>query len=186
MNKSQLKELENIPLSDKQIRKLVNNKVSVILYPNLVNYKTIEDVLGPYGAAFILFESKPKYGHWVLLFQLDECTLEFFNPYNGFPDDSLNYISINFRKISNQLHTTLSRLMYKSPFCLTYNEFQFQEKNRNIKTCGRHCGFRLMNRFLNLYEYKDLISKLSKKYKTNADGVVTIETAWVTPLKNYN
>lgn len=171
-----LKKYEDIALSDKDLLKLVDKKASIILYPNLVHYKTIDDVLGPYKATFLLFCSKPKYGHWCLIFQLNEHTIEFFNPYGGWPDDSLEYIPLEFRKKSNQLHTTLSRLLYYSPYQLEYNEFPFQKRSPDIKTCGRWCAVRLLNRDLNIYEFKDKIDKLKRKFKVDGDELVTLLT----------
>lgn len=172
-----LKNYENIALSDKEVKKLVNGKASIILYPNLVHYKNIDEVLGPHKAAFILFCAKVKpnkYGHWCALFQVDDGVLEFFNPYGGYPDDSLKYIPMNVRKTSNQFHTHLSNLLYKSPYELTYNEFPFQDKNPNIKTCGRHTSVRLAFRNMDLYEYKNFLDQLKKLTGLSYDQVVTL------------
>lgn len=171
-----LKEYADIALSDKQLKKLACGRVSIILYPNLHEYKTIDDVLGPYRAAIILFMAKPRYGHWCLLFQLDANTIEFFNPYGGFPDHSLEYIPMEFRKKSNQVHTILSKLMLNSPYELTYNEFAFQKQSKNIKTCGRWCIVRLCNKDLDLYQFRDYINNLSKYLKINGDELVTLLT----------
>lgn len=171
-----LKRYEDIALSDKDLLRLVHGKASILLYPNLIHYKSIEDVLGPYKATFLLFCSQPKYGHWCLVFQSDEHTIEFFNPYGGFPDDSLNYIDMEFRKKSNQLHTNLSRLLLHSPYQLEYNEFPFQKKSADIKTCGRWCVVRLLNRNLNIYEFKDKIDRLKRKLHLDGDQLVTLLT----------
>lgn len=174
-----LKKYEDIALSNNDIKKLVNGKASIILYPDLIHYKTIDDVLGPHRAAIILFMAKPKYGHWCLLFQLDEGTLEFFNPYGGFPDDSLEFIPMDFRKKSNQVKTTLSRLMLNSPYELTYNEFPFQRHNKDIKTCGRWCSVRLRLRNMSLYQFKDYIDELSNQLRVDPDELVTLMTMYV-------
>ena len=170
----------DIPLSNFDILDLMNNKANIVLYPNLHQYKSIDELLGRYGVAFILFESQPKYGHWTLLFKLNNQCLEFFNPYGGikkgFPDEPLNFIPKDFAKKSNQDIPYLSLLMIESPYKLSYNEFNLQEHNPNIKTCGRHCCVRLACRQLNLYQYKDFMKTLCKELEMNPDQLVTLFT----------
>jgi len=177
MNDQVLKYYEDIALSNTDITDLLNGKVNIVLYPDLHKYDNIDQVLGPYKACILLFEAKPNYGHWCAIFKEKPNTLSFFNPYGGYPDDSLKYIPYHFALESNQALPYLSALMYNSPYKLTYNEFQFQKKKKGIKTCGRHCVFRLLNRDLNLYQYKDLLDIGCEIYNTDYDGVVTIMTS---------
>lgn len=167
---------ENVALSNVDICNLLNKKSNLVLYPNLYKYNNLDQVLGKYGACVILFEARPNYGHWVCIFKLNNSTIEFFNPYGGYPDDSLDHIPDDFRDKTNQCYPYLSKLILDSPYELTYNEFDFQEKKGEIKTCGRHCVVRLSLRNLSLYKYKDLLDKLSKKMKLNYDGIVTLLT----------
>lgn len=163
----------NIALSDKQVLKLVDGKANIVLYPDLHKYNSIDDLLVPYGACFILFEAKPYYGHWCALIKLDDHTIEFFNPYGGYPDDSLEYISKEFRKESNQDHPYLSYLMMNSPYQLSYNEHKFQKRGNNIKTCGRWSAMRIMLKDLSLSEFTKMF--LNK----NSDKLVTRLTSWI-------
>lgn len=171
-----LKKYEDIALSNFDIMKLLNGNTNIILYPNLHKYASINEMIKPYGSCIILFENAPRYGHWCCLFKVNEYELEFFNPYGGFPDDSLQHISTNFRKKTNQLKPLLSILMINSPYKLSYNEFAFQKLDKNIKTCGRHCVVRLKNRNLSLYEYYDYLNKLSNETGYNFDEIVTLMT----------
>jgi mRNA-degrading endonuclease YafQ of YafQ-DinJ toxin-antitoxin module len=174
-----LKVYENIALSDKEVLKLIDGKANLILYPDLIQYDNIDEILAPYGACIILFEAKPKYGHWCCLFKQNEKLLEFFNPYGGYPDDSLEYIPMHFRLISNQYYPYLSSLMYKSPYELSYNEHKFQKHNKDIKTCGRHAAVRLVFRHLSLDKYKELLDFLRKILKMNYDEIVTLLTGYI-------
>lgn len=140
------------PLSDKEVLRLVNGKANLILYPQLHKYKSIDEILGPYDATFILFESEPRFGHWCCLFK-EGNDVEFFNPYGGYPDDSLKYIDKNFRKISNQLIPYLSYLMLDSPYELFYNEHKFQKMEEGVNTCGRWCAVRLLCRDISLDDF---------------------------------
>ena len=174
-----LARLEDIALSNKDILELLNRQCSIILYPDLHKYKTIDDVLGPHEACIILFESKPKYGHWCAVWKLDKNTCSFFNPYGGYPDDSLIYIDDWFRRKSNQQFPYLSQLLLDSPYDLTYNEYQYQARASNIKTCGRHCVVRLFNRSLTDSQYHNYINRNIKKHNATADQIVTL----LTPIK---
>lgn len=176
MKKKTLQYYEDIALSNHNIMDLLDGQVNIVLYPDLHKYKNIDEVLGPYGACILLFEAKPNYGHWCAIIKENNNSIEFFNPYGGFPDDSLKYIPHHFAKISNQLVPYLSLLLADSPYELYYNEFAFQKHKKNIKTCGRHCVFRVMHKHMNIYQYKNILDNLCKKYKTDYDGVVTIMT----------
>ncbi|HLX52494.1 MAG TPA: hypothetical protein VKR58_01040 [Aquella sp.] len=171
-----INEYKDIALSNSDVLKLVNGKANIILYPELVNYNSIDEILEPYGACFLLFEARLKpfpYGHWCCLFKLDNQTIEFFNPYGGYPDDSLEYIPMDIRKQSNQDYPYLSWLMINSPYDLTYNEHKFQKHGNNIKTCGRWCAVRLLCRNSNLEQF----TKIFKN--KNGDELVTLVTMWI-------
>lgn len=171
-----LKQIENIALSNKDLLKIVDGKANIIIYSNIYKYRSIDDLINPYGAAFILFQSRPHYGHWCLLFRTNDRKLEFFNPYGGYPDDSLDYINSDFKKKSYQDKPYLSKLLLKSPYDLEYNEFDFQKEKNDIKTCGRHCAMRLICRYLNIYEYKDFLDKIKSITGLNYDQIVTLFT----------
>lgn len=172
----ELEYYENIALSDHDVLQLLNGKVHIELYPNIYKYNTLDELLGRYSACILLFEAKPKYGHWVLIFKLNKDEVEFFNPYGGYPDDSLMHIDTEFRKSSNQIFPKLSELLLDSPYELFSNEFEIQGRGKYIKTCGRHCVVRLINRNLDIYEYMDMLDNIKKKTKMNYDEIVTYIT----------
>ncbi len=87
MDNKILKAYEDIALSNTDITNLLNGKVNIVLYPDLYRYRSIDEVMGPFQACILLFEAKPSYGHWCAIFKTDLNTVEFFNPYGGYPDD---------------------------------------------------------------------------------------------------
>lgn len=170
-----LKKYEDVALSNFDLIKMLDGKANVVIYPNLINYESIDDVLGPYGACFLLFETRPKFGHWVSLLKRNNV-IEFFNSYGGYPDDSLKYIPSHYREVSGQNTPLLSLLLLNSPYELEYNEFDFQKHNKNIKTCGRWGVIRLLLKNLNLYQFKDFIDLMKEETGLDGDKVVTLMT----------
>jgi hypothetical protein len=178
-----LNKYADIALSDKEVLKLINGRANLILYPDLHKYTSIDQILEPYGACILLYEAKPRYGHWCCIFKVNDRLLEYFNPYGGFhegfPDESLEYIPMDFRLKSHQYYPYLSMLMYNSPYQLSYNEYPFQKHNQNIKTCGRWCAIRIVFKNYSLNEFSDLIKFLKKKLNINSDQLVTLLTMYI-------
>jgi len=180
---------EDKALSDRDVLSKLDGKVNIELYPNLYKYDNIRQLLGVNRACVLLVESKPKYGHWVCIFQRDDGDIEFFDSYgedktkigSGMPDFSLSLIDPYFRKETNQDFTYLSKLLMEFPGNLHYNQYRFQKHGKGIRTCGRHCVFRLMNRHLNLEDYKKYMDHLMKVYPQlkayGYDGVVSFFTS---------
>ncbi len=165
---------KQIALSDHDILQLVDGRAKVVLYPDLVNVHHIDEILMPYGACFLLYEAMPHFGHWCcLLLTVDETgqsSLEFFDPYGGFPDTQRQYIPELFRKMSNQDVPHLSSLLLESPYNLSYNQYQFQKKSDKVRDCGRWCALRLQLKHLPLEAFKYLF------YGKNSDDLATFLT----------
>lgn len=170
-----LKRYKKIALSNKQILNLVNNKANVILYPELYKFKTIDELIYPYDACFLLFETKPKFGHWCVIIKYNN-TIEFFDSYSGYPDDVLSYIPEDFREISHQNYPYLTQLLYECPYKIEFNDHKYQKYNTDINTCGRHCAMRILFKNLDLKKYDKLIKLLCKKMNSDPDSVVTYLT----------
>jgi hypothetical protein len=171
-----LARLKDIALSNSDIIKLLDGKTSIVLYPDLHKYSSIDELLGEYQNCIVLYESRKGYGHWTAMIKKGDA-IEFFNSYGGEVDASLELINPEFRVKSNQVEPYLKMLMYDSPYELNYNEFRFQKKGRNIRTCGRHCIVRVLCRDMNIYQYKDFLDQLCDLFGTDYDGIVTILTS---------
>lgn len=175
MNREILDQYQNVSLSDKHLFTLLDGKNTLILYPELVDYNNIDDVLGPHGMCVLLFEAKAGYGHWVCLWK-HEGKISFFNSYGGFPDDSLEYIPAHYAKLNNEDYPYLSLLLYNSPYELTYNEHQYQKRDKDVKTCGRHVAVRLFAKHLTDEQYYKYVKFFCKKYNISPDEFVTLMT----------
>jgi hypothetical protein len=173
---STLKHYEKISLSDKHLFNILDGKNNLVIYPKLLDYTDIDEVLGENGMCVLLFEAKKNYGHWCCLWKLDHKTVSFFNPYGGYPDDSLDYIPEHFAKMNNENYPYLSLLLDKSPYVLTYNDIPYQQMDKSIKTCGRHCAIRLLCRNMDDNEYHNYVMHFCNKYEIDPDEFVTLLT----------
>ncbi len=171
-----LDKYKSIALSNFDLIDLVQGGANVEVYPEIHKYESIDELLGPHEACFLLFETKPKFGHWCALVKYGD-TVEFFDPYSGYPDNVLEFIPDDFKKQSKQNYPYLTKLLYECPYEIEFNDHKYQKKGKDINTCGRHCACRILHKDLDLKEYDKLIKKLSKELKTDADGVVTVITA---------
>lgn len=175
-----IKKYKSVALSNKDLLKLVNDKAKVVLYPSLWKFNNIDELLGPHGACFLLFESKPSFGHWCTIIKYkDGKTIEFFDSYSGYPDNVLKFIPEDFKKKSNQDYPYLTKLLYECPYEIEFNDKKFQKHGKNIATCGRHAAIRVLFKHLNIEEYDKFIKSICKKLKCNADDAVTILTMLV-------
>jgi len=177
MKANDLKRLKDIALSDKDVMKLVKGHAKVVLYSDLHKYKTLEQLLQPYGACFLLYEWQPGNGHWVAIIRHDKDTVEHFDPYGVFLDDELKWVPSDMKNKLNENYPYLTRLFYNSKFKnLTYNEHKFQKHGDGIKTCGRWSSMRILLKDMSLKDF-------SKVFKgKNADDIVTLLT---TPQLHY-
>ncbi len=148
----------NIPLSDHDIRRLLNDRVRIVLYSQLINFTSIESLFGPYDCVVILYERVPGNGHWTTLFRTLDGSgdLEFYDPYGGLADFELKYMSYS-RDCGPHLSRLLLDYHNRTGHNVFYNDHQHQKLSRDINTCGRHCVVRIFFRYLNIEQYISLM-----------------------------
>src|SRR3990172_2535674 len=101
-SEAQIKTLRRKALSGSEMMKLIANKARIMTYPELHDYDTIEEVLGPHQAVIILYLTSDNFGHWVCLFINKNGNINFFDSYSLMPDSQLKEIDIHFRNTHNQ------------------------------------------------------------------------------------
>lgn len=147
------------PLYASDIKRMLNNKIKILKYPELKKFKNIDDLLYPYDAVIILYEQiQLNSGHWVLLQRLTDGVIEFFDSY-GFhwPGDELLFVSNDFRKMNDMKSKYLYDLLFKNNnYQIEQNDNRFQRKGDDIATCGYWCVSRKLFNFLTLDEFKEL------------------------------
>ena len=149
-----IKNAEDVDLSLEDIKKITNDSCEVIVYHNLDQYNSIENLLGEKGAVILLFETKKNFGHWTAIFYQDENrnSIEFFDSYGFKPDQELNYA-----KYDNTPY--LSQLLDKSNLPLVFNKKRLQTFAEDINTCGRWTSLRIVFRNIPLKQFQDLFTK---------------------------
>jgi hypothetical protein len=168
-------------LSDKDITRLTNGNVNIIVYEDLHKFKDIDELWGCTKACIILICYEPNKGHWVTVFIGGDGKLHFFNSYGdmgskyeGYPDGYLPLINKEYRRESYQDYPYLSELMLNSPYELEYNNHQFQSLNPKIRTCGYWCVLRLYCQNMTDDEFIKFIKKCCSENNISPDDLVVL------------
>ena len=168
--------MTNKALSDDDIMKIMNRKTNLISYPEITQYRDIDDMLID-GRCVILYCSKENFGHWTCIFKRKDG-LHFFNSYgnlesktDGYPDAFLKYINEKFRVESHQNYPYLLKLMEKSPYELHYNDYKYQKLSKDVKTCGYWCCLRMKCEDMSDEEFHDFIVDNCRYHKMTPDEI---------------
>jgi hypothetical protein len=126
--------------------KIVDGKARFVIYADLGKYASIEELLKPYGAVFILYINSPQgnYGHWTALIDHKD-RIEFFDSYSMLPDAEFSDIDSAIRKKYNYTgYPYLTKLLYNQPKKIEYNHYRLQKMDDKIATCGRWVALRIL------------------------------------------
>lgn len=157
------------PLTSEDIYKALKNKVKIINYNMLKNYKNIESLLYPHDKVMILYETQKNHGHWTCLMRRMNGDIDFFDPYGFMPDDQRDYIPDEMWE-DNYLSQLLAD--YKGGK-VYYNEDPLQTMTKNVATCGRWCILRLLYPHLSLEQFQNLFANIPPQSR---DAYVTSST----------
>lgn len=153
------------PTSGEDLRYMTGGDVNIIVYEDLLNYNSLDDLLGDNGAAIILYPNpgNSKVGHWCCLF-LQPGTfpqiLQFFDSYGVCVDEELD----DYNNDKNNIHKRrklppkLIELILDTPYAdsFRYNEYPLQSLDIATNTCGLWCVWRLKNRSCTEDQFKKL------------------------------
>lgn len=174
MDKEELEIVEDTPMNDSNIRNYFPD-ARILTYKELNDMESIEDILPMHKSyAIMLVEQEPKKGHWVSLDRLDD-TINYFDSYGGAPDAATKYTPPENREMLGLEDKPLSKLLKDSGLMVKYNPHKYQEKDSDIKTCGRHVCNRIkqMQQNKSLQQYKDYMDSLKKSKGLNYDEIVS-------------
>ena len=161
---------ESILLTDADIRRLTNDELKIMMYEELLNYNTIDEVFGNYEGICLLYENSKFSGHWCLLTRLNATTLYFFDSYSIQLDEEIKWSKYLVKK-GFKTYPALTLLIKKSGYKLQQNQIKYQQLENGVNTCGSHVCCRFIYRHLNDQEYSTFI-KGNRYY--GADFWVTV------------
>tara|TARA_R110000803_G_scaffold108532_3_gene176828 strand:+ start:5830 stop:6351 length:522 start_codon:yes stop_codon:yes gene_type:complete len=150
-----LTNLESQDLTGEDLKRICKNKVDIIPYHTLGNYKNIEDLLGEFGSVILLYEIRENFGHYVALFMNGNNDLEFFDSYGFKPDQEIKYATYNQ---SNGI-PHLTQLLNKYDKKIVVNTERLQVFHADINTCGRWTSLRILFKKKPLREFIELFTK---------------------------
>ena len=149
-------------LSGNEMMRIVKNKAKLLTYPQLKQYKTLDDLMKPYGAVILLYLTHPNYGHWVGIIQHPD-RIEMFDSYGIVPDDELKFASMKFREDNDMISPYLLNLFAKSGLPVEYNSDKLQKFAQGVNTCGRWVALRILLRNMDLKEFVKFVKKMRKE-----------------------
>lgn len=140
-------------LSDSDIKSIIPN-CNLVSYPEIEDYDSIDELLGPGKMCVILYMLNKNRGHWTCIFKT-RGGLEFFDPYAIKPDHELQWNTESKMRRLHMMMPLLSNLILKSHYRkIYYLDHRIQRMSNNISTCGRQVVCRLLNKKIPLKEYE--------------------------------
>ena len=154
----------------------------IILYSNLDQYRSIEDLL-PTNKSFkvLLIRDSNYSGHYVCILRYNK-TIEFFDSYGMYPSNELDYTE-NVNQSLGQTRDELLDLLQDAKqkgFKIEYNKIEFQQYStgrKSIATCGRHVLFRIIMMIKYNYDLNKFVNffiSLERKYHLDFDNLVSL------------
>jgi hypothetical protein len=180
LNKGEVREIATQPLTDLDIKKYIPN-ARIMSSSEIGNYSDINQLMPKdKESIFIIYESKPNYGHWVLLSKYAPNVFEYFDSYGNDIDAPINWVNSQKQR-ELDLEPYLTDLLAKDKkqnkdLDIIYNSKDFQKENHNIATCGRHCILRAItieNDNQQLTDYIKMMNSIKDVTGFNYDDIVS-------------
>jgi hypothetical protein len=142
-----------------------------VLYSDLAQYSSVDKLLGDFNYCIILYQTSSRTsGHFVALTRNDTTgKIRFFDSYGFFPDQERQ-----FTKYDQMIPPYLTQLLKGHDF--EYNNVDYQAKQSNITTCGRHSSMACHLRNLSLAQIKEFYTDNKSQFLNKADNSVTLLT----------
>ena len=160
------------PVSGEALLALVGGKGKVVRYRDLADVGSVDELLGPHGRVFILYESQPGYGHWTVLLRRGKNSVELFDSYGLPVDDELDFLPVRFRQETGQARAHLSQLLGHSPYRIEYNNHRLQSTRPGIATCGKWCALRALNSRMGVDAFARRVRAECRRRKLSPDELV--------------
>lgn len=173
MDIEELIERDKKPLSDQAFESSLGiAKEDIIMYKNLANYATIEELLPNEGDWKIIFIqwAVNSVGHWVVCYKYKNKYC-YFNSYGKAPDLDLNVISRSIKRILGEETAQFKRLLHGQK--MSHSPFKLQ--GEKSESCGRYCVSRiqLLQQGYSCDEYKKYLDEICKNNGISYDLAVS-------------
>lgn len=161
-----------IPTSRKDIRYMLNDKVTVVSFDELLNYNNIDELLHPYMSVVILYPNPPssalnlddQMGHWCCLFASNSGRLFFYDSYGCYIDSKIKDYDEAMDRMHepHKLEPKLLDLILNSEYAdkVNFSEFPMQSETIDTAVCGLYCVFRLKNKHFSESEFYNIFHEL--------------------------
>ena len=158
-------ELMKYALSGSDIVKALHHETNIMTYKEILDTHNLVTLLGEYGSCVILYETKPGYGHWCCIFEVNPGLIEFFDAYGSMIDETIHHATGELKKIYESNSPKIIELLLRSTYDkIEYNNYPIQKHAKGINTCGRHVVVRLLNRRLPLDFYYHMLQLSGDDY----------------------
>ena len=109
-----IKEIEDKPLSDTDIKSYLGKSTKIIEYKDLKNYNSIDELL-PNDKDFcvLLYENEAHSGHWTAVLKYDN-DIELFDSYGNTDANILRWTPFKVRPMLGEEDDYLTKLVNKS------------------------------------------------------------------------
>lgn len=153
--------------------------LSPILYSDLKNYKSIDQLIGRQKAAIILYQTSSKTdGHYVCVGQRSTGQYFFFDSYGLHYGVEKQY-GADYDK---NLPRLLNNLFEKTGQEIEWNTYDFQSKNPQVTTCGRWASLAALWKDLPNKDFVGLFTHNKSPFLQNHDNCSVLLT--MLPLRN--
>lgn len=155
-----IKRAEEIALSGTQLRDLTNNTTNIMRYEDLMKYDNIDKVLEPYDAVILLYQTVDRdFGHYAALFKdpFRKNVLIFYDSLGLGLDEELKFSKYNQKNMDGKIVKHLTDLIHNSNYRVDNNKVRLQENIKDVSTCGRYAGLRVLLRHLSNRQFNSLL-----------------------------
>ena len=163
------------PLGDDDIKRILGQDTKIIKYSELSKFNDLDELLQKeQDYCIVLYEQEPQSGHWIAILKYNNI-FEFHDPYGYKPDYQLKWTDPKMRQNLNQYVPYLTNLLETEREKCIYDNFDFQDEDNKVSTCGHHCCFRIFcfrNFNMDLNQYVDTMKFLNNKLSHSYDFIV--------------
>jgi hypothetical protein len=148
---------EKYPLTGADMLRIANDETNIILYEDLEGVSNIDEVLSPYDACIILYQTARNFGHWVTLLKTSDNSLEFYDAYGLAVDEELNLENEFHKRIhEGKIVPHLTHLIEESGYTVKSNKVRLQQNLEDVNSCGRYSALRVRLRDFSMEKFNGL------------------------------